>query len=136
MLTARQRFDACVALAQQHGLKRIEAAHRPMAAIARWYSGDTRGALEDAQAAIDLAARIGHRRAEAIAHHGAYQFSHALMAFDAALEHAEHALKLARQIDSPRFEAEALAFRGELLRTTGRRAQAGTTCSMRFASRA
>lgn len=124
MLDARQRFDACVSLAQQHGLRRIEAAHRPMAAIARWYSGETRSALEDALSAIDLAARIGHRRAEAIACHGAYQFSHALMAFDAALEHAEQALKLARQIDSPRFEAEALAFRGELLRTTGRRPQA------------
>lgn len=124
MLTARQRFDACVTLAQRHGLKRIEAAHRPMAAFARGYAGDTRGALEDAQAAIGLAARIGHRRAEAIAHHGGYQFSHALMAFDAALDHAERALLLARQIDAPRFEAEALAFRGELLRATGRHAQA------------
>ena len=124
MLTARQRFDACVTLAQRQGLMRIEAAHRPMAALARGYAGDTRGALEDAQAAIALAARIGHRRAEAIGHHGAYQFSHALMAFDAALDHAERALLLAQQIDAPRFEAEALAFRGDLLRTTGRRAQA------------
>jgi DNA-binding SARP family transcriptional activator len=124
MLTARQRFDACVALARREGLKRIEAANRPMAAITRWYGGDTRGALEDARDAIDLAARIGHRRAEAIAHHGAYQFNHSLMAFDAALGHAERALVLARQIDAPRFEAEALAFRAELAHITGRRAQA------------
>jgi len=124
MLTARQRFDACVALAQREGLKRIEAANRPMAAMTRWYGGDTRGALDDAQAAIELAARIGHHRAEAIAQHGAYQFSHSLMVYDAALGHAERALVLARQIDAPRFEAEALAFRGELRRCTGRRAEA------------
>jgi len=95
-----------------------------MAAIARWFGGDARGALEDARLAIELAQQIGHRRAEAIARHGAYQFSHSLMEFDTALGHAERALVLARQIDAPRFEAEALAFRGELSRSTGRRAQA------------
>ena len=46
------------------------------------------------------------------------------MQFDTALGHAERALVLARQINAPRFEAEALAFRGELLRSTGHRAQA------------
>src|SRR5947207_2014647 len=66
MLTARQRFDACVALAQRHSLKRNEAANRPMAAMTRWYGGEGRDALEDARAAVELAAQIGHRRAEAI----------------------------------------------------------------------
>jgi DNA-binding SARP family transcriptional activator len=124
MLTAHGRFDACVALARRQSLRRVEAANLPMAAIARWYGGQTRPALEDARAAIDLAVQIGHRRAEAIAHHGAYQFCHALMDFDSALRHAEAAIDLARQIAAPRFEAEGLAFRGELRRTIGQRAQA------------
>jgi tetratricopeptide (TPR) repeat protein len=121
MLTAHQRFEACVALARDHALKRVEATYLPMAAITRWYEGETRAALIDAQAAIGAAAEIGHRRAEAIAHHGAYQDNHALMQFDAALAHADRALLLARQIQAPRFEAEALAFRSELLRTRGER---------------
>jgi tetratricopeptide (TPR) repeat protein len=124
MLTARQRFMECAALAREHGLKRVEATYLPMAAITRWYAADTRAALAEAQAAIAAAAEIGHRRAEAIAHHGAYQQSHALMHFDAALAHADRALLLARQIEAPRFEAEALAFRAELLRTRGERGAA------------
>lgn len=124
MLSAHRRYVDCVGLAHRHRLKRVEAANQPMAAITRWYAGQTRAALDDGQAAIELAAQIGHRRAEAVAHHGAYQFSHALMDFDAALMHADRSLLLARQLEAPRFEAEALAFRGELLRTTGRRGQA------------
>jgi DNA-binding SARP family transcriptional activator len=124
MLSAHRHYVDCVGLARRHRLKRIEAANQPMAAITRWYSGQTLAALGDAQAAIDLTVQIGHRRAEAIAHHGAYQFCHSLMDFDAALAHADHSLRLARQIGAPRFEAEALAFRGELLRTTGRRGAA------------
>ncbi len=101
MLTARERFEGCVALAQRHGLKRVEAANRPMAAIACWYGGDGHKALVDARTAIEVAAQIGHRRGETIGHHGAYQFSHALMDFDAALRHAERALELARQLAGP-----------------------------------
>jgi len=41
-----------------------------------------------------------------------------------AAEHAERALVLARQIQARRFEAEALAFRGELHRIAGNRAAA------------
>ena len=124
MLTAHQHFKECVALARKQGLKRVETTYLPMAAITRWYEGDTRAALIDAQAAIGAAAELGHRRAEAIAHHGAYQDSHSLMQFDAALAHADRALLLARQIQAPRFEAEALAFRGELLRMRGERVAA------------
>ncbi|HTT12337.1 MAG TPA: BTAD domain-containing putative transcriptional regulator [Burkholderiaceae bacterium] len=124
MLTARKRFVACVALARQHGLKRVEATYLPMAAISRWYEGDTRAALVEALAAVGAAAQIGHRRAEVIAHHGAYQDHHALRRFDAALAHLDRALLLARQIQAPRFEAQALAFRGDLLRAQGERAAA------------
>jgi len=121
MLSARERFAACVALAQRHGLKRVEAANLSMLGIVRWFGGDANGALADGRAAIAVAAQIGHRRAETVAHHGCYEFTHGLMQFDAAREHANRSLELARQINAPRFEAEALAFRGELLRTIGER---------------
>jgi DNA-binding SARP family transcriptional activator/tetratricopeptide (TPR) repeat protein len=124
MLSAREHFEHCVALAARHGWKRVEAANRPMAAISRWYAGQTHAAALDALEAITLARRIGHHRAEMIGHHGAYETHHALADFDAARAHADQALALARRIDAPRFEAEGLAFQGELLRTIGRRADA------------
>jgi tetratricopeptide (TPR) repeat protein len=124
MLIAWRRCTDCVELARRHGLHRVEAAYRPMAAIARWLSGEAEAALEEALAAIELARKIGHRRAETVAHHGGYQVCHALERFDAARGHADRALELARLLNAPRFEAEALAFRGELLRTMGERARA------------
>jgi tetratricopeptide (TPR) repeat protein len=124
MLSAHRHYADCVDLARRHRLVRIAAANQPMAAITRWYAGQALAAIDDVRAAIDLATQIGHRRAEAIAHHGAYQFHHALMDFDAALAHADRSLLLAQQLGAPRFEAEALAFRGELMRTTGRRGEA------------
>jgi DNA-binding SARP family transcriptional activator len=121
MLSARERFAGCVALAQKHGLKRVEAANLSMLGIARWFCGDANGALADGLAAVAVAAQIGHRRAETVAHHGCYEFYHGLMQLDGARVHINRALELAREINAARFEAEALAFRGELLRTLGDR---------------
>ena len=71
MMTAHRHFESCISLAHRHGLERIGAANRPMAAYTRWYAGETREALSDARAAIVAAKRIGHKRAEMIAHHAA-----------------------------------------------------------------
>jgi tetratricopeptide (TPR) repeat protein len=59
-----------------------------------------------------------------IGHHAAFFCRHALMEFEAAARHAEAALTLAQQLGARRFETEALAFRGELDRLAGRRAEA------------
>jgi tetratricopeptide (TPR) repeat protein len=124
MLSAHVCFRRCVELCQHHGFGRIEVANRPMAAFTRWAAGDTRAALAEGLAAIDAAARVGHRRAEMIGHHIAYLCRHALMDFAAASNHATAALVLARQLGARRFEAEALACRGELHRLAGRRPDA------------
>src|SRR5262249_34827137 len=55
MISAHDRFRRCVELSNQHGFGRIEVANRPMMAFTRWFSGDTRGALADADAAIEAA---------------------------------------------------------------------------------
>jgi DNA-binding SARP family transcriptional activator len=124
MLSARRRFADCVALARRHGLRRVEAANRPMAAYARWFAGDAAGALDEAVEAVASALAIGHLRAAAIGCHAAYQCRHGLMQFDAALADAGQALVLAQRAEAPRFEAEALAFRGETRAATGDRAGA------------
>jgi hypothetical protein len=95
-----------------------------MMALTRWFAGDTRGALADADAAIESAARVGHRRAEMVGHHAAFFCRHSLTDFAAAHLHSEAALALARQLGARRFETEALVFQAELHRLAGRRADA------------
>lgn len=124
MISAHDRFRGCVEVSGRHGFGRIEVANRPMMAFTRWFAGDTRGALADADAAIAAAARVGHRRAEMIGHHAAFFCCHSLMDFGAALDHANAALALARQLGARRFETEALVFQAELHRLAGRRAEA------------
>jgi class 3 adenylate cyclase/tetratricopeptide (TPR) repeat protein len=124
MLSAQHYFQQCVEICQRHGFGRIEVANRPMAAFTRWFAGDVRGGLAEAMDAIGAAAKVGHARAEIIAHHAAYFCRHALTDFASAWDNAARALTLARQLGARRFEAEALAFQGELHRLAGRRSQA------------
>jgi tetratricopeptide (TPR) repeat protein len=124
MISAHEGFRRCIELARQQGLGRIEVANWPMAALTRWYTGDSAGALDDALAAIAAAAKVGHPRAEIIGHHAAYFCRREMLEADAASRHVEEALTLAQRLGARRFEAQALAFRGELQRTAGRRAEA------------
>jgi class 3 adenylate cyclase/tetratricopeptide (TPR) repeat protein len=123
MLSARRYFHRCVQISQNNGFGRIEVANRPMAAFTQWFAGDIRGSLGEAMDAIGAAAKVGHVRAEMIAHHAAYFCQHALTDFDSAWDHAAKALSIARRLGARRFEAEALAFHGELHRLAGRRSQ-------------
>src|ERR1700726_4237872 len=107
MISAYDRFRQCVELCERHGFGRIEVANRPMMAFTRWFAGDTRGALVDAEAAIASAARGGNRRAAMIGHHPAFFCRPALTDFPATQPHAEAALSLARQLGPRRFETEA-----------------------------
>ena len=124
MLIAHDAFRRCVELAHRRGLGRIEVANRPMMAFTQWLVGDTRGALGEALAAIAAATRVGHLRAQMIAHHAAYLCRHSLTEWPEAWGHAEAALALARQLDARRLEAEALAFGAELHWIAGRRSDA------------
>ncbi|HET6521639.1 MAG TPA: tetratricopeptide repeat protein, partial [Geminicoccaceae bacterium] len=124
MITAHGHFRRCVELCRTHGFGRIEVANLPMAAIARVYGNDPRGALHDALAAVAAAARVGHHRAEIIAHHGVYISSMMMRDGDSGREHAEAALALSRRLGARRFEAESLLFLGEIEHAAGRRAEA------------
>ncbi len=124
LISAYRHFRACVDLASRHGLGRIEVANRPMMAITRWYAQGSETAVEDALTAVAAAVRVGHGRAEMIAHHGAYFCRHALGDTGEAWSHVERALILSQQLGALRFEAEALAFQAELHRVVGRQAEA------------
>ena len=71
MMSARDRFARCVKLCQDHGLVRIEVAHRPMLAFTSWFAGDGVKAAAEAALAIEMAQRVAHHRAEMIGRHAA-----------------------------------------------------------------
>jgi class 3 adenylate cyclase/tetratricopeptide (TPR) repeat protein len=124
MLSARQHFADCVKLSRHHGFGRTEVANLPMFAFTLFFAGETRAALAEALAAIEMAGKVGHRRAQTIAHHAAYNARHSLGELKAARTNVDAAMELARQLKSPRFEAEALAFGAELDRLAGRLSKA------------
>jgi hypothetical protein len=64
MQTARDHYMRCVELARQHGFGRIEVAHVGQRGWTRLYTGNCRGAKSDGMAAVNLAIRVGDRRAE------------------------------------------------------------------------
>jgi class 3 adenylate cyclase/tetratricopeptide (TPR) repeat protein len=123
MVSARNFFNSCIELCQRHGFGRIDVANRPMAAFTRFFSGDVRGALVDADDAIGAAVKVAHVRGEMISRHVACLCRREMLDFAGAWTDVIRALTLARQLGAKRFEAEALAFRGELHRLAGRHSQ-------------
>ena len=123
MLTAAERFDACVSLCRKHGFGRIEVANLPMAAFTRIYALKLADAASGARAAIEASTRVGHKRSLIVAQHAAC--FRALVAGDnaAAEDHAAKALETARQLGARRFESEALHFLGAVRYAQDRRAE-------------
>jgi tetratricopeptide (TPR) repeat protein len=124
MLTAGERFDACVALCRDHGFGCIEVANRPMAAITRIYALKLADAASGAEAAIEASTRVGHKRSLVIARHVGFFRAFVAADYAAAEEHVTHALELARQLGARRFESEALHFLGNVRHAQGRQAEA------------
>jgi hypothetical protein len=105
MASAYQAFSRCVELARECGAGRIEVANLSMVAHTLVYLNDHEGALATSQAAVELAARVGHHRAEIIAHNAACMAFRTTGEFGRAKEHAERTLNLARQLGAKRFES-------------------------------
>ncbi|TCG06791.1 adenylate/guanylate cyclase domain-containing protein [Paraburkholderia steynii] len=124
MVSAHCAYRRCIELCQCHGFGRIEVANLPMRAITAWFAGETKTALDTALASVAAAEKVGHLRAQAVAHHAAWHCLHDLGQWDRAWEHVGPALQCARELKSRRFEGEALAFRAELQRIAGRRRDA------------
>lgn len=124
MVTAREHFERCVALAREHGLPRVEVSNLYMVAITRLYLNDPRGAVEDARAGARTARDIGHRRAEMLSHLVAYEILFELGDAAAGRDHLARARSLTQQLGALRFEAEHLAFEAKLERLAGRRSDA------------
>jgi len=119
--TACARFTECVETARVHGFGRIEVANLPMIGITALWSGDAERAYDVALEAVTAAQRVGHSRAEMIAHHAASLCCKARAEFDTARDHIRTALDLSRALGARRFEAEGLLFAVDIDHAQGRR---------------
>ena len=107
MVSAHRHFSRCAELSRA-GAGRIEVANLSMVAHTQVYLNDFSGALATTQMAVELAARVGHQRAEIIAHTAACTVFSTTGEFARAKVHAERRLILARQLGAKRFEATSL----------------------------
>jgi class 3 adenylate cyclase/tetratricopeptide (TPR) repeat protein len=108
MVSAHRHFSRCAELSRASGAGRIEVANLSMVAHTQVYLNDFSDALATSQMAVALAARVGHQRAEIIAHYAACNVFRTTGEFGRAKMHAERALILARQLGAKRFEAVSL----------------------------
>lgn len=121
LVTALDSFAACVAMAQAHGLGRIEVANRSMVSICRTFTGPMGEAGEEAEAAVALARKVGQQRAEVIACHAACMSSMWQLQLDRGRRHVDRADELTERLGARRFRSENLAFRAELENAAGQR---------------
>ena len=107
MRTAFENFSACVALSREHGFGRIEVANRSMIGFSRLYLNEARQARVDGDEAVRAAALVGQPRAEMLGEFmGAFACCE-MGEYDDMKGYLERSLRIARQLNARRFEAQA-----------------------------
>jgi tetratricopeptide (TPR) repeat protein len=124
MVSAHDRFRACVELCRRHGFGRIEVANASMLGHTGLYFQPQSDALAVALAAADGAARVGHRRAELNARLAAFFALYELAELEQVGEQVERASALARALGAARFDQACLLYLGKVALAQDRRADA------------
>jgi tetratricopeptide (TPR) repeat protein len=124
MRTAFEHFSRCVALSREHGLGRIEVANRSMIGFSRVYLNEVRHALADAAEVVRTATLVGQPRAEMLGEIMGVLGHFELGEYQAMKGYVERVLRLARQLNARRFEAQTLGMQARMLLGEGRRAHA------------
>ena len=100
---AHQKFDHCVTLSRANDLFMTEVAYLPMRAVTHMYSLRFEESLDDCNATIDLANRIGHARGELIARSTSSWIYLDKCELPIAEHHAQKGLEAVNIIGSRRF---------------------------------
>ncbi|MGY8527053.1 BTAD domain-containing putative transcriptional regulator [Paracidovorax citrulli] len=111
MVTAREQFGRCVALAREQGFVRIEGANLPMVAVSDLMCHALPQSYENCEAALRIAHRIGDTRIEVLALDVMASTAQLGGDFPAVLRYTEQGLSVARRLGARRFEAELLGRR-------------------------
>jgi tetratricopeptide (TPR) repeat protein len=124
MVTAHGYFSRCARRARERDLPRIEAENLYMDAVTHLFMNDVGAAIVTARRSIDVAVRIGHRRAELLSHVVACELLGELGDEEACRPHFARAQALAAQLGAWRFEAENLLGLSRVALHAGRRKEA------------
>jgi tetratricopeptide (TPR) repeat protein len=124
MRTANDYYTRCIDLSREHGFGRTEVAHLGQRGFTRLYSGEWRGAMTEILAAIDVAVKVGDRRAEMNAALCACELGFDLGEYDQIGVYAERQLGLARTLGARAWEPPALTWKAVVLRIKGHRTEA------------
>ena len=124
MRTAHDHFRRCVELSREHGFGRIEVANLSMVAHAQAYLNDFSAAMKNSLLAVELAARVGHQRAEIIAHNAVINIIRITGEIQTARAHFDRSMILVRTLGARRFEARGFLDLGMILNAEGRRSEA------------
>jgi ATP/maltotriose-dependent transcriptional regulator MalT len=124
MSTAHDHFRRCVDLSREHGFGRIEVANLSMVAHTRIYLSDFSAAMATSLTAVELAARVGHHRAEIIAHNAVLNIIRVTGELQTAQAHCDRAMTLGKTLGAKRFEAMSLLDLAMILNMEGHRSEA------------
>jgi class 3 adenylate cyclase/tetratricopeptide (TPR) repeat protein len=119
--SAYNYFDQCIEIARANGLVRVEVANLFMRANILQYLSRLEDGLRESLVAVDLAVRVGDRRAEMLARRTVGALLLEGGDFDRAQAYLDEALQLARQLGSGRIEAFCMAGVGKILALRGER---------------
>src|SRR6202030_4329315 len=124
MLTAFAHFSRSVELSREHGFGRIEVANRSMVGFSRFYLNEAREARANGDEAVRAAVLVGQPRAEMLGEFmGAFACCE-LGEYDDMKGYLARSLRIARQLNARRFEAQALEKQARILLDEGRREEA------------
>ncbi len=107
MRSARDQFQACVKLCQEHGFGQIEVSNRYMVGWSRMHLMEFSEAMDDALASIEMARKVGNQRAEMIGADLAGIVELERGNFVAARTYLESGLELASTLKASSFIAQA-----------------------------
>ncbi len=108
MHSAHEQCEACLSLATEADLPLVAASNLPMRAMLRFYDLAFAESLDACRAALDVAARIGNRRAELLVRTIRPLVRAHQQDWPNCLSESRQAVTLSRALGMPRFESDAL----------------------------
>jgi tetratricopeptide (TPR) repeat protein len=127
MASARTRLSECVGLATKHHLGRVEVANQAQVAHTLIYTAAQGTALQAARVALDLAQRVGHKRAELNARVAAVSASFTLAKYRKCLDESAHLRNSIEQLGATRFLQHTLLFEAQVFHALGQLEKARET---------
>ena len=127
MSSALDHYRRCHTLSLEHGLGRIEVANRYMLGVTRRYLNEFHAALDDLFAAIDMAVKVGNRRAEMYARMLAGEFLIDRREPAQAKAQLAEAREIAETVGNQRFKAYVMNQQARCLLQEDRRVEAEKT---------